>query len=385
MLRLIFPFYHLLVLFIIPILVVLIGFKYNTEYSADLSLIYSIIFVVFFPLNGNVRHYILNTTDNNFILNLVYFRFLSYLPLLAIAFGICFFTIDADIVEIVIIVLIASFYWLNEIFVSNAEKEKSFSLVIVLTFIYVILIIYTIFNNAVQVNFTSIFITYILSFLLITLQFLKKYSFNINFSKLKNDIYTKILPQIGGTFVIGFSTLIFKLIILFFLSKSVAGSIFISFTLSGVFLTFFTYGIGPSLILSEITKKDQKTLRYLKKISYISVLTGLTVIFVQSAGLIEYEWIMNQEIFLYCTGLCLLGIPSSIIAQYYKLCVIHQNLSMKIYKYDSIPNISILLCVLIVLNYYEPYYIGLTYIYTGTITYIIYKRLFKKIISKNLN
>ena len=98
-----------------------------------------------------------------------------------------------------------------------------------------------------------------------------------------------------------------------------------------------------------------------------------------------YEWIMNQEIFLYCTGLCLLGIPSSIIAQYYKLCVIHQNLSMKIYKYDSIPNISILLCILVVLNYYEPYYIGLTYIYTGTITYIIYKRLYKKIISKHLN
>ena len=378
MLKLIFSFYHLLILFIIPVLVVVLGFKFNTEISADLSFIYSITFMVFFPFNGNVRHYILNNNDQKFILNLIYFRFLSYFPLLILSFIICILTLDTKLIYILVMLLLGTSYWLNEIFISTAERQKSFKLVICLTILYILLIAYTIFSNENKINLLLTFLTYCLSMILVLLQIFKNYKFKINFNELKSEITNKILPQIGGTFVIGFTSFAFKLIILYQLEKSVTGTIFIAFTISGLMLTLFTYGLGPSLISNEILKKDKKVLRYINISSTVPFLLGILFIILEYNDILTYNFINNQSIFIYCIGFCFLGIPFSILGQYYKLSVVHQKLTLDIYKYDAFPNISVLCLLFVVIYYYEPYFIGLTYIYTGILTLLIYKKLYFK-------
>ena len=106
---------------------------------------------------------------------------------------------------------------------------------------------------------------------------------------------------------------------------------------------------------------------------------GIFVIMLQYHNFKIYTFINNQEIFVYCFGFCLLGLPVSIIGQYYKLKVISQNLDFKIYKYDMIPNFSVLILLCLCLFFLEPYFVGLTPIYSGFVTMLTYFKLSKKL------
>jgi hypothetical protein len=383
LLRLSYSFHHLLITFIIPILVVILGFKHSTEMSADLSLIYSIIFMVFFPLNANFRHYIVNSNEKKFLNHLIWFRLLSYIPLFLISLTICSLFLDIELSKSVIIIFIGTFYWLNEVFVSLQEKRNKVLLTCFISLVYVIMFFFIIyFDSNIFYSLNLLAIITFLSLFIISLFIFKELDLRISFKKFKINIFKKIVPQIGGTFVIGLSSFLFKIIILAIVSKSVAGTIFIAFTLSGLFLTVFTYGLGPSVIQVKLPKKT--LLIYFILVTFLNIFIGISILSIEYWNLIEVNFVNNQTIFFYCLGFALLGVPISILSQYYKLSVIYQNLKMKIYIYDAIPNLSILFFTFLSLISCEPYWIGLTYLYTGTIGFFIYKGLLNKQASKNL-
>lgn len=382
MLRLIFSFHHLLITFIIPVLIVILGFKHNTEMSADLALIYSIIFMVFFPLNANFRHYYLNSNKKNFLNYLIWFRILSYIPLFLISLMICLLFIDIEFSRIVTIIFIGSLYWFNEVFVSLQEKRNKLSLICFILLMYLCVIFFIIFDNLHNsFNLTKLLIVTFLTLFIILLYIYKELDFRISFKKFKINILNRIIPQIGGTFVIGLSSFLFKIIVLALLNKSEAGTIFIAFTLSGLLLTVFTYGLGPSIIQNKLNKKALLT--YFILITSLNVLLAITAFSIEYWNLIEVNFINNQTTFFYCLGFCLIGIPTSLLSQYYKLNIIYQKLLLRIYIYDAIPNISLLLVTILLLMLIEPYFLGLIYLYTGTIGFFIYKYLLKKVDVKN--
>lgn len=376
-LKLIFPFYHLLHVFCLPLLVVLIGLKKDTATAADLSIIYSIIFLCFFPLNGNVRHYLLNSNNEILSNNLIFFRLFSYIPLFIITSIVCKIFLDIELISLLLIIYIGSLYWLNEIFVSKQEKENKYFFIILFLIIYLAIFIFLLLSDFTSTHKILIYCIIFLINILVLFDIIKNLKLNFNFSEFKQCINVQIIPQIGGTFVIGVSSFLFKLIILFFLSKGVSGTIFISFTLSGILLTIFTYGLGPTLFLNK--EHYQKIKIIFGLITLTMFFLGLLVIILQYFDIINYTFINNQVIFIYCFGFCLLGLPLSIIGQYYKLKVIHENLELKIFKYDMIPNFSILILLVLVLYFFDPYFIGLTPLYTGFITMLIYKRLSKEL------
>lgn len=371
--KLIFPFYHLLHVFSLPLLVVLVGFKKDTSLAADLSIIYSVIFVCFFPLNGNVRHYLLNSNDSELTNNLVLFRFFSYIPIFIITTIICKIFLNVEFLNLLLIIYIGSLYWLNEIFISKQEKENNYILIILFLFIYFFIFIFFLlsdFGSTDKILILSIifFINILVFFIII-----KNLRFNFDYSNFKQSIKKQIIPQIGGTFILGISSFLFKLIVLFFLNKDVSGTIFIAFTLSGILLTIFTYGLGPTLFLNKEHHQSIKII--FGFLTLLMFFLGITLITLQFNNIIVYKFIDNQEIFIFCFGFCLLGLPLSIIGQYYKLKVIHQNLELKIFKFDMIPNFSILILLTLCLFFLKPYFIGLTYVYTGFLTMLIYKKL----------
>jgi len=380
-LKIIFPIYHLLTVFIIPLLVIVSGFKYNTSLSADLSLIHSILFMVFFPLNGNVRHYILNSNNTIFVENLIWFRLLSYIPLFLLSIILCLVFTDLNIIYIFLIVFLGSLYWLNELFVSLEEKKTRYILVSFLLFIFIFLIYQITFATRLIADNFFVLITLSICLLIILVTISIEIKNNFNFKNLKTNIKKKIIPQISGTFIVGLSSFIFKTIILYFLHKDVAGTIFIAFTISGSLLTFFTYGIGPSIISSEVSQKSDFVYKFIKGASILSFILGIILILLQSYGLIDFIIIANQEIFVYCMSLCFLGIPFSVFGQYYKLQALHQNLNLKIYKYDAVQNITVLPLAIFCVYFLPVYFIGLTYLYTG----LLYCLIYRNYILRNLN
>ena len=75
-----------LVSFTLPIIVITIGLKGSTELLAEISLIHSLIFLIYFPLSGNARNYLLNSTDVTLNLAITNFRIILFLPLTLFCF-----------------------------------------------------------------------------------------------------------------------------------------------------------------------------------------------------------------------------------------------------------------------------------------------------------
>ncbi len=333
--------------------------------------------MVFFPLNGNVRHYILNS-NNNYINNLITFRLLSYFPLFLLSFLIAYFVLDTDYKTILKIVLLGSFYWINEIFVSFEEKNNKYQLIFLLIILYSFSLFMTLFVDNIKGDFTYVLIAYLISLIFALDSIFKKLKFKIVIKNVISDIKEMIIPQIGGTFMIGISSFLYKVLILSFISKSVAGTIFIALTISGLMLTVFTYGLGPSIIKNQISKDQKTTVNLIYKLSVIPILIGIMSVLLKYFNIINFEIIENQEIFFYCFGISLMGIPFSILGQYFKLSVIYQSLKLNVYIYDSIPNLSVLLLILLIILNFETYLVGITYLYTGALTFFIYKRLYSQ-------
>ena len=377
LLKLIFSFYHLLHVFCLPLFVILIGFKKDTSTAADLSIIYSIIFLCFFTLNGNTRHYLLNSNDKKLSNNLIFFRIISYLPLFIITSIICKILLDINFFNLLLIVFIGSLYWLNEIFISKQETENKYFLTVLFLSIYAFAFILFSYSDFIAIHKIFIFSIVILINIFILFIIINDIKLEFNYLDFKQSINQQIVPQIGGTFVIGISSFLFKQIVLFFLSKNVSGTIFIAFTLSGVLLTAFTYGLGPTIFLNK--KNNQNLKITFGLLTVIMFFFGISVIMLQYYDFIIYTFIDNQAVFVYCFVLSILGLPLSIIGQYYKLKVIGQNLDLKIYKYDIIPHFTVLILLCLCLFFLEPYFAGLTTIYAGIVTMLIYVMLSKKL------
>ena len=119
-----FSFLHLLSSFTLPIIIVLLGLNSNFSLIADLSILQSIIFMIFFPFSGHSRNYILNSPDEDLIKSILNFRSLIYLPLFFLSLIISYFAINLDFYTLFLLILVGSNFWFLEIFITLSEKNK---------------------------------------------------------------------------------------------------------------------------------------------------------------------------------------------------------------------------------------------------------------------
>ena len=97
--------------FTLPIIMIIIGLRGNTSLAAEISIIHSLIFLIFFPLCGNARNYILNSNDKVLKLGITNFRVILYVPLLIIAFIINEITLKIEIEKFAFFTAVGSFFW----------------------------------------------------------------------------------------------------------------------------------------------------------------------------------------------------------------------------------------------------------------------------------
>ena len=109
--------------FTLPIIMIFIGLKGHTSLVAEISIIHSLIFLIFFPLSGNARNYILNSNDKILELGITNFRIILYIPLLITAFIINEVTLKIEFQKFLIFIFIGSFFWSYEIFVTHFEQK----------------------------------------------------------------------------------------------------------------------------------------------------------------------------------------------------------------------------------------------------------------------
>ena len=363
--------------FTLPIIMLIIGLKGNTALAAEISIIHSLIFLIFFPLCGNARNYILNSNDKILKLGITNFRIILYIPLLIIAFIINEITLKIDIEKFSFFIVVGSFFWFFEIFVTHFEqKGKNIYCLSFLSIISVILISFffqkiTSYNDIIQ-NLIYLLVLYVPIKIFVFFSYEK----NITFKKLKLIFVTKIYHQIGSSFIVGVTSFLIKILIVTIYQKEDAGNIFLGFTIGGAIVTFFSYGVGPT-ILKQL-KNERLISSYILKI--IMLLTCILLLIFSVNEYYDLIRINNLNfLFYYSLYFSLIGSIFMIFGQYYKLFITQNNTKFNIIKFELIIGFSSISFVLLSFVSQNEFLITLTYILSSIITYFLYNRVYQKL------
>ena len=361
---------HILSTFILPILIVLVGLKGNISLVADITILQSILFMFFFPLNGNARNYLLNSVDKNLVKNILNLKSLIFVPLFFITYISASFVLEINSTSLLLLILVGSISWFLEIFITEAEKNKKYKVIILLILLNIIGIIYLIFSELTFKNLNYFCIYFILfNSPIILLKFYQNL-FNINFKNLKNVFFTKILNQIGGTTIIGLSSFILKYSLLLILPKTIAGTLFLSFTIGASLCTAITYSLMPSVIFNNLIQMKKSMIIFF----LLFCLAGIIVIFIKTLQIEIIEF--NQDLFLISLLFSLAGSFINIFSQYYKFLVSSIITDLNLSLYEMIINGCTIIIVVLLIIFINEYGAVLTYILSGLISLYFYKKLF---------
>ncbi len=368
-----FSLLHLLSSFTLPIIIVLLGLKSNFSLIADISILQSIIFMIFFPFSGYSRNYILNSSENDLIQSILNFRSLLYLPLILFSLLISYYIVSLDFKMLLLMVIVGSSFWFIEIFLTEAEKQKSSCITITLILFNLIGLIY-LFSSEINLNSIRnyLFFLFIIYAPFISYTFLKNI-FNVNFKNLKTTFKNKILRQIGGTTVVGLSSFILKFFLLLILPKTIAGTIFLGYTIGAALCTTITYSFIPSVIFNNYIKLKRAFITF----CIIFCMAGILVIIIKYFKMTILN--KNQDLFLICSLFSLGGSLISIFSQYYKLYVSHIITDLNVFLYELLINLITIILVILAVLFLNEYGSVFTYILSGICSLYVYKNLFKKL------
>ena len=360
---------HILSTFILPILIVLVGLKGNISLVADITILQSILFMFFFPLNGNARNYLLNSVDKNLVKNILNLKSLIFVPLFFITYISASFVLEINSTSLLLLILVGSVSWFLEIFITEAEKNKKYKVIILLILLNIIGIIYLIFTELTFKNLNYFCIYFILFNSPIIISKFYQNLFNINFKNLKNVFLTKILNQIGGTTIIGLSSFILKYSLLLILPKTIAGTLFLSFTIGASLCTAITYSLMPSVIFNNLIQMKKSMIIFF----LLFCLAGIIVIFIK---ILQIEIIdFNQDLFLISLLFSLAGSFINIFSQYYKFSVSSIITDLNLSLYEIIINGCTIVIVILLIIFINEYGAVLTYILSGLIS-LYFTKLF---------
>ncbi|RLA46685.1 MAG: hypothetical protein DRR42_18185 [Gammaproteobacteria bacterium] len=147
--------------------------------------------------------------------------------------------------------------------------------------------------------------------------------------------FSGIIPHLGSSTIIGFSTYIFRILIVLLAGKSLGGLMFAAYALGGMLSALYTYALGPS---SMVGKKSTKRPNVLIAFVMGCILAGLIVALIPAVigGFLEYN-----PLFLYGLGFSLIGGGIMLLAQEQRL-VILQVLKKDVFVPDALANILLI-------------------------------------------
>lgn len=336
--RLLYPLAAAINFFSVTALLIIAGLLGKGALAADIGIVQGALIAVFLSLSGNARSLILANSNDDDERNLFYFRLLIIFPAVIAAFLLSTSIVDIPIYLIVGLMLRKCSEWLAELQLANREKYNDVHFankyVLINTFGFLFLVLMLAFSWMELFYFT------LYSWAILPVLFIFpyiKWIYNVKPFKLS---FTKFIPHIGSSSVIGITTYIFRVLIVILAGKALSGQMFTAYALGGVVSALYTYALGPTLLLQG---KNSNTPIFLFTLLSILIGGGVCV----SALLLGVE--LSSSLFLYAIGFSLMGGGIMLWAQRKRMYLL-QIAKNDVFVPDAL--INILITISIPFSYY---------------------------------
>ena len=330
---LLFPFAAAINLFSTTGLLLFAGLLGNGDLAADIAIIQGSILAVFHSLSANARNLILASGSSELDQrNIFYFRLVIFVPAIIAVFYLANTVIDVSTYLFIGLVLRKCCEWLAELQLANREVRSDFGFarlyILLNTIGFVLLVLSLVFSSWFDGFKLTLYIWAILPMAL-----------SINYLRfilgLKQDnlSFSKLIPQMGSTTVIGVSTYIFRVLIVILVGKTIAGQMFTAYAIGGLLSSIYVYALGPTLIL----RRQYRNNRILFLIVFCCFILGALLI----STTMFWGSTFYTPLFFYAIGFSLIGGGVMIFAQHQRLYIL-QVYNKDVFVPDALANILLI-------------------------------------------
>jgi hypothetical protein len=339
-----YPLAFLINSFAMPILLVILGVAGKSEVSAEIGIIHGTTLALLFAFSANARNLLLNRESNFSAPSILAFRLVLLLPLAGLAYALSMLSIPMDPLFALALLFRRCVEWLSEVHVSEKEHQHDtafatlFFIVQALTFCgaTAALLFDWPFKIAVLFAWGAVPLLQSAGFIFETLGSLR--------ASLKG-ISARILPHLGSTIVAGVSVFVFRLLILKFSNKEMAGDFYTAFTLGGMVGNVFANVVAPSYVLHESRSGERRLPVLILLGIWSSVVLGLVVSGAALLGGLQQSWAGKSHLFWLASGLSMVGGGIMVFGTLLRARLLQHEGSRDVFRPDLVVNVLIVLAV----------------------------------------
>ena len=362
-------------LFLPTLFLIITSFFKDYNLTAELGILIGVNIIFTQIFSANARSIIISKKLTSSIYNYIIFRIIvSIILICANLFFFSIFEFSNKLLLLAVSFLII-FQWLNELILTYFELKKKvsefyFYISICLIFIVFIIVDFFYHQNLIYVFFINN-ILLLLFFLIFFLEIKKIKKKKIYLGKFFISSITN--KAFYSSFSISFANLIWRLLIIQFCGKILAGIYFASFALGSLPGTLFNNTFGPTIIKNNI--KVNKSL-YLLKWAFLTV---TIVLFFWSILNIDQIFINLSYTQIFGTFLSLLGSYFMIKGQYARQYLIQKTQHQSfVFKIDALYSLIIMIVVPILYLLGGDKLIIIAFLVSSIIAHIVYKFTYDK-------
>lgn len=330
---LLFPFAAAVNLFSTTGLLVLAGLLGNSSLAAEIAVVQGAILAVFHSLSANARNLILasgsSKADEKY---LFFFRLLIIVPAIIAVFFLANTVIEISTYLFAGLVLRKCCEWLAELQLANSELHGDYGFatryVWVNTIGFVLLVSSLLFPSGYYGFLVALYVWAVLP--AIQAASYLRIVFGLRQVKLN---FSRLVPHVGSTTVIGVSTYIFRVMIVLLAGKSIAGQMFTAYAIGGVLSSLYVYALGPTLVL----RREYQDHRLLTLIVMGCFTLGALLI----STTFFWSTSLYSPLFIKAVGLSLVGSSVMIMAQRQRLYIL-QIYNKDVFIPDVLSNILLI-------------------------------------------
>jgi len=358
---------------LIPFLIILSVVFNKISLASELGIIPGMLLLTTQLFSGNARSILLYNNDKEHLYKIINFRvFLSILFFLLSETILKLFYYNENFYLYSTLFAIINLSWINEVFLSLHEKNKSLLFIrlftVISVFFYILIYLSYVFQNF---NLYLVLVSYLFFQL-----FFFIYHFNYKLFKIfiiandTNNYFTKFLPT-ASTFFNILSIIAWRVSLFSLLGKSLAGIYFAAFSLASFPGTLFNNILAHIVILNKTIQNQFSKIYFLFSIIFsIIIILLITLINIFFTNFSNFNLILT-------TLVSLLGTVIMLRALYYRHSILFLNriYQKKVFLADILYSLSISPIILILHFISGENLVIYSYFISSIFAYFFYKRI----------
>ena len=334
--KMLFPATYAINFFSITLLLIASGILGATHFAAEVGLAQAAAQAVFLAFSSNARNLILAENGRAIYEKFVQIRVYLLLPLLVVAYFLCASIPGGSQAVIWLILLRRTFDWVEEINISNREREGDVvyaRMALFLQCLSLAIVVLSLFIKNIEVTYSAMALwalsPVILSFRHIFITFMTG-------AKVTYQQLSLFIPHLGSTWAIALSLYVFRMLVYLLAGKEVSGILYTAYAIGGMISSLYMHSIGPSLALlgEKAVPKNLRTTELL--IFVILIVSGIIL-----TSLGQGDMARNSSLFYSAIGLSLCGSSLMLMAQKKRIQLL-QNENKEVFIPDVMSNLLLI-------------------------------------------